>query len=130
MLLAGQAVDDPLQLIEGAGAVDMIPLAGDGRTAGKTRLLLHDQFGLDAGLEPCQLAGLDALGEPPQFVQGHVERFLGPLGAAAGIAEHAGPIAQGVVAGIDAVAQTAALADLGEQPRAHAAAQGPHGAQA
>ncbi len=79
-------------------------------------------------LSRCQLAGFDALREPPQFAQGHVERFLGPLGAAAGIAEHAGPIAQGVVAGIDAVAQPAALADLGEQPRAHAAAQGPHGA--
>ncbi len=66
--------------------------------------------------------------EPPQLAQGYVERFLGLLGAAAGIAEDAGTVAQGVVTGGNAVAQPSPLADFREEPRAHAAAQGPHGA--
>ena len=41
----------------------------------------------------------------------------------AGIAQHAGPIAERVIRGIDGVAQAALFADLGEQPRAHAAAE-------
>ena len=66
------------RFVERAGA-DVVRFAGDRRAACETRFLLHDQLGLDAGLEPPQLAGLDALRQPPQFAQGHVERFLGPL---------------------------------------------------
>ena len=68
----------------------------------------------------------DALGQADQLAERHVERLLGPLGAGAGVAEHAAAVAQRVVRGVDAVAQAAALADLGEQPGAHAAAQHAH----
>ncbi len=40
-----------------------------------------------------------------QFAQRDVQCFLGPIGAGAGVAEHAGSIALGMVAGVDGVAK-------------------------
>ena len=58
-------------------AVEVIPFAGDRRSPRKARFLLHDKLGLDAGLEPVELARLDAARETAQFGKGNVERFLG-----------------------------------------------------
>ena len=49
-------------------------------------------------LSRIELLRLDPLGQPDQLAEHHVQRFLGPLGAGAGIAEDAGPVAQRVIA--------------------------------
>ncbi len=109
-------------------AAQVIPVAGDRARARGARLLLHDQAALDAGFQPGELAGFDACRQAHELAEGDVERFLGPFGAGAGIAHHRAAVAQGVGRGVDGVAQAALLADFGEQPRAHAAAQHADGA--
>ncbi len=121
--VARKRVDQRAHLVQRAHAAQMIPIAGDRAAARRTRFLLHDQAALDAGLEPGQLVGSHARGQPGQFAQRHVERLLRALGAGAGIAQHAAAIAQRMHRGVDAVAQPALLAHFGEQSRAHAAAQ-------
>ena len=93
-----------------------------------TRFLLHDQRAFDPRLEAAEFVGLDALAQADQFAQRHVERLLGTLGAGAGVAEHAARVAQRMARRVNAVAQSAALADFGEQPGAHAAAEDADGA--
>jgi len=53
----------------------MIPFAGDWKMPAKVRFLLHDQLGLDAGLEPVEFGPLDALALGGEVRIGHVERL-------------------------------------------------------
>ena len=93
MLRAAQAVDQPAHFVQRPRAAEVIPVAGERRAAGGARLLLHDQRALDAGLQPVEFVLFDALGQAQQLAEGHVERLLGPLGAGAGVAEHAAAVA-------------------------------------
>ena len=125
-----QAVDGRLDLVEAAHPAQVVPVRGQRAGPGRGRFLLHDERRLQPGLHALDLFLLDALLQPAQLGQHDVERFLGALVGGAGVAEDAGPVLEGLVAGPDGVAQAAFLAHLGEQPGAHAAGEHvdrPHG---
>ena len=121
--VGGEIVDDLAQLGHRADAAEVVPVEGDRAGAGGAALLLDDEGPLDAALEAVDLVGGDAVVEPLQLGQHHVERFLGPLGGGAGVGEDRAAVAERVAHGIDRIDEAALLADLGEQPRAHAVAE-------
>ena len=119
----------PADLGQRPGAAQVIPVAGQRRTAGGTRLLLHDQRTLDPGLQTVQLRLLDPLGQASSTRR--ASRPASPGRDRRPCRRSRTPPRDRAACGrgIDAVAQAAALADLGEQPGAHAAAQHAHRAE-
>src|SRR5688572_14506134 len=99
----------------------MVPISRECSAAGARRFLLHDERALDAGLEPVQLALLNALAEPLQLVERHVQGFLRSLCRSSGVTKHARPVALRVQRSVYGIAQATLLAHFGEQPRAGAA---------
>ena len=116
-MLPRRRIGPPADLLQRAGAGRSDTSRGRSSAAGRAGLLLHDQGVLDPRLDAVQLVLLDAGSQPHQLAEGHVQGFLGPVGARTRVAEHRAAVAERVVAGGDAVAQAALFADLGEEPR-------------
>ncbi len=79
MLSHVERVDQTRHLVERAHPAQMIPIAGDGRAAGRARFLLHDQAAFDAHFEALQLLRFDALGQASELTQRDVQGFLARL---------------------------------------------------
>jgi hypothetical protein len=68
----------------------------------------------------------DSIAEPAELAEYHVERFLGTFIRRARVTKDTGAVFEGLIAGIDRVAQAALLADLGKKPGRHAAGKDLH----
>lgn len=121
--VGGHLLDGRLNLVKAANTSQVVPVRGQGGSASRGGLLLHDEGSLQADAHSFDFFRLDSLRESLQFFEQFIEGPLSLMIEGGGIGYDGASIFHGLIGSADGVAESFFFANFGEQSSAHASGE-------